>query len=95
MAFTGRESQGLEISWFQNGIEFFDTAEHRITSVFSEETRTGNTSIHFPLIKRSNDGVYRVLVSTEFGEEVIESGPRRADQSFQVEVVGETTDNRV
>ena len=89
MRFTGRQSQGLQVKWFRNGIELFSVAERRISTFFSEETRTGNTSISFPQMDRGDKGVYRVLVSTEFGEGHIEQGPRRDDWSFQVVVKGE------
>ena len=90
VSFTGRQSQGLVVSWFKNGIQLFDSDKRRIVTVFSEEERTGNTSIHFPQMKRDDGAVYRVLVKTEFGGTEIEDGPKRDDESFQVEVVGKT-----
>jgi hypothetical protein len=87
VSFTGRESQGLDVSWFKNGVQLSDSDDYSITTAFSEELRRGNTSIHFPQMRRSDGGVYRVLVSTDFGEKVIGQDSRRDDQSFQVDVI--------
>ena len=89
MLFTGRQSQGVAVKWFRNGIELFDTAEHSISTAFSETSRTGNTTIHFPEMERRDNGVYRVLVTTDFGQENIDLTYRRDEESFQVRVVGE------
>lgn len=37
---------------------------------------------------RDDNDVYRVLITTDFGEEDIPLGPRRAEVSFQIEVKG-------
>ena len=95
VSFTGRESQGLDVSWFKNGVQLSDSDDYSITTAFSEELRRGNTSIHFPQMRRSDGGVYRVLVSTDFGEKVIGQDSRRDDQSFQVDVIGKTDSPRI
>ena len=95
ISFTGRESQGLDVSWFKNGVELFDADDYSIITAFSEELQRGNTSIHFPQMRRSDGGVYRVLVITDFGEKAIDQDSRRDEQSFQVDVIGKTDSPRV
>ena len=86
--FTGRQSQGLQVKWFRNGIELFSAAECRISTFFSEETRMKNSPISFPQMNTGDRGMYRVLVSTEFGEGHIDHGPG-SEWIFQVVVKGE------
>ena len=88
MAFTGRESQGIEVTWFRNGIILYNTSEYQITTTFSEETKTGNTTIHFPEMDRGNEGVFRVVVKTDFGKDNIDLDHRRQEESFQIDVIG-------
>ena len=87
--FTGRESQNIDVRWFHNGIILYDTPDHHIITIFSEELMVGNTTIHFPEMDRSNSGVYRVVVSTDFGDDVIDREHRRQEESFQVDITGE------
>ena len=89
VSFTGRQSQGVGVRWFKNGIELFNSAQYTISTSFFEETRTGNTSILFPDMDRGDSGVYRVLVSTSFAEEEIPPSQRRDEESFQIEILGE------
>ena len=48
----------------------------------------GITTIIFPAMARADGGVYRVVVSTEFGTGVIAEELRKQEESFQVDVRG-------
>ena len=87
--FTGRQSQNIAVWWYRNGVELHNTQQQQISTAFSEEDMTGNTTIYFPEMRRSHSGVYRVVVSTDFAEGEIERELRRQDVSFQVDVRGQ------
>ena len=55
---------------------------------FSNESLTGTATIKFDQIARRDGGVYRVVMKTDFGEEVIDVDLRRKEYSFQVDVRG-------
>ena len=80
--------------WFHNGVILRDTTQHQLSTTFSDEMVTGTTSIQFPEMVRADSGVYRMVVSTDFGEEEIESSLRRKEVSFQVDLRGENSDNQ-
>ena len=87
----GRESQNIAVMWYHKGVILHDTAQHQLITTFSEETMTGTTSVIIPEMTRANNGVYRVVVSTDFGGDEIESSLKRKVVSFQVDVRGEKT----
>lgn len=86
VTFTGRESQGIAVWWYRQGVGLQSTPQQQITTTFSEEEETGRTTIHFPEMTRSDRGVFRVVVSTDFAEEEIDRELRRQEVSFQIEL---------
>lgn len=89
IAFTGRQSQNILIMWYRNGVALYHTNQHQLIATFSDESMTGTATIQFPEMSRVNGGVYRVVVSTDFGANVIPENLRRQEVSFQVEMRGE------
>ena len=89
VSFMGRESQDIATMWFRNGVILRNTTEHRIMTTFNKESLTGSTTIHFPQMDRGDGGVYRVVISTNFGGDMIAASHKRREDSFQVYVRGE------
>ena len=73
--------------WYHNGVTLYDN-QHQLMTSFSNESLTGTTTIKFDQMARGDRGVYRVIVETDFGEEVINGDLRKNEYSFQVDVRG-------
>ena len=76
--------------WYHNGVTLlvYDD-EHQLMTSFSNESLMGMATIKFDQMARGDRGVYRVVVETDFGEEVIDvSLLRKKEYSFQVDVRG-------
>ena len=50
----------------------------------------GTTTLSFDPISRRDAGIYRVVVETQLGSEVIALSERKAEVEFQVDVTGES-----
>ena len=87
VTFTGREAQGIETMWYHNGVILNDK-QHQLVTSFSSESLTGMATIKFDQMARGDRGVYRVVVETDFGAEVIDVSLRKKEYSFQVDVRG-------
>ena len=73
--------------WYHNGVTLYDD-QHQLMTSFSNESLTGIATIKFDQMARGDRGVYRVVVETDFGEEVIDASLRKKEYSFQVDVRG-------
>ena len=73
--------------WYHDGVTLYDD-QHQLITSFSDESLTGTATIKFDQMARGDNGVYRVVVETDFGEEVIDGDLRRKEHSFQVDVRG-------
>ena len=73
--------------WYHNGVTLYDN-QHQLMTSFSNESLTGTTTIKFDQMAHGDRGVYRVVVETDFGEEVIDVSLGKKEYSFQVDVRG-------
>jgi len=78
-------------TWYKDGTPL---APSRIQTTFSN-SNTGTTCLTFDAITRGDAGVYRVEVVTHQGSGTVPDQDRRAETSFQVDVMGECCSDQV
>lgn len=83
--FRGRQTHDLTIAWFHDGvpIPFTDT---RIHDSFDSSLASGRTELRLPLARRSDVGLYRVVISSEVGVPPVFSSQQEV--TFQIDVTG-------
>ena len=80
VSFTGRVSHNLMVTWYHNN-QALPTPDPRINTVLLESDPSSST-LAFPMVRRSDRGVYRVEVVT-----MVEENPaRRLEQTFQLDI---------
>ena len=84
--FRGRMTQNIVTTWYQDGTPL---AANRIQTTFTASDN-GTTSLSFDPITRRDAGIYRVVVETQLGSEVIALSERRAEIVFRVGITGES-----
>ena len=87
VTFRARRTQNITTVWFRDGKLLQSTADAQLVTSFTGEME-GAASVIFPAMSRSDSGVYRVVVATEFGAAVLDSTIRKQEASFQVDVEG-------
>lgn len=96
MEFTGRESHHLQIQWSKNGRTLED-GDPRVRNSLDEVLASGSTVLSLSPARRSDSGVYHVVISSQVG--VVEGEPpaftSQAEASFQIDVTGKGMVNDV
>ena len=95
MEFQGREEQNSTVSWFKDGVALtLGSSQRRIETTFlSEQLRGASSLVFFDGISRGDAGVYQMMLDSNLGAEIFPDDQRRAETSFQVDVVGELKDS--
>ena len=79
-------TQNIVATWYKDDTP---VTANRIQTTFTASDN-GTTSLSFDPITRRNAGIYRVVVETQLGSEVIAVSERRAEVEFRVGITGES-----
>lgn len=84
--FIGRETHNLTISWFHNSLALAAT-DPRIINTFDAALGRGRTELRFPETRRSDIGLYRVVLHSQLGTGT-EQFSSQQEVTFQIDITG-------
>ncbi len=83
--FTGRQSHDLTVRWSKDG----QPVEDGVHNSFDDALAIGRTVLSLPQARRSDAGVYHVIISSQVGEEGEPPAFSSQQQaSFQINITG-------
>lgn len=86
--FTGRQSHNFEVRWSKDG-EAFQDGDDRIHNSFDSSLSRGSTNLRFPMARRTDAGLYHVIISSQVGAEgETPAFSSQQEVSFQLDVTG-------
>lgn len=85
--FKGRKSHDLMITWYHSGLALSD--DSRIYNTFDTDLGTGRSEFRLPLARRTDAGLYRVLISSVVGgDQEPPTFSSQGEATFQVDIAG-------
>lgn len=81
--FSGRQAQNMTIDWYKDGVPI-DSSQ--VVTTYSPSQLSGTTELQFSNVRRSDRGVYRVVIRSEVGSGVFPREQTEEEISFQLDV---------